>query len=203
MHCLLSFQHRLSDFVSWFGSCQHVCSVTQLWHFYRLRGNAMCLPVLSPRRLNCLRASTPVISIENSVFPSLMLTWRPCASHVSSTILQKRACRIHKRHRVVGFKRKTHVIHKREIGKRGGDPVSGVMLSVLIDTCLCFRRHVPGWLCRVVHDLFPDSVLLASCSYFAQHLFVHQVEGNTSQRAPLSTASFRPYNQIIIVWHLV
>ena len=38
------------------------------------------------RRLNCLRAPTPVISIENSVFPSFMLTRRPCASHVSSTI---------------------------------------------------------------------------------------------------------------------
>ena len=69
---------------------------------------------------------------------------------------------------------------------------SGVMPGVLIDTCLCFRRHVPGWLCG-------DSMLLASCSYFAQHLFVHQVEGNTSQRTPLSTATFRPYNQIVIV----
>ena len=33
--------------------------------------------------------------------------------------LQQRACRVHKRHRVVGFKRKTRVIHKRDISKRG------------------------------------------------------------------------------------
>ena len=38
------------------------------------------------RRLNCLRAPTPVISIENSVFPSFMLTRRPCVSQVSSAI---------------------------------------------------------------------------------------------------------------------
>ena len=116
--------------------------------------------------------------------------------------LQQRGSRIHKRHWIVGFKRK----HASSTNVTSASVVvtqfSSVMLGVLIDTCLCFRRHVPG-LCRVVHDLFPDSMLLASCSYFAQHLFVHQVEGNTSQRAPLSAAAFRPYNQIVVVWHLV
>ena len=77
---------------------------------------------------------------------------------------------IHKTHRVVGFKRKTRIIHKRDINKRGGDPVSSVMLGVLIDACLCFRRHVPGWLWRVVDGLFPDSMFLASCSYFSQRV---------------------------------
>ena len=98
----------------------------------------------------------------------------PYASHVSSTICISVLAEF-----TIDtvFKRKTRVIHKRDISQRGGDPVSSVMLGVLFDTCLCFRRHVPGWLCRVVRDLFRDFLLFAAvrifrntCSYIRQYL---------------------------------
>ena len=112
--------------------------------------------------------------------------------------LQQHGSRVHERHRLSASNEK----HASSTNVTSAS-VAVIQFGELINTCLCFRRHVPGWLCRVVHDLIPDSMLLASCSYFAQHLFVHQVEGNTSQRTPLSTATFCPHDQIVIVWHLV
>ena len=132
-----------------------------------------------------------------------MLTRSPCASQVSTTILKQCACFIHKRHRVISFEREARVIHKRDIGQHSTDPVSSVRLRGRFDACSGLGRRTPERLRRVVHDLRPDAFLFASCSYFAQHLFVHQVECNACWRAPLSVASFRSHNRVVIALHLI
>ena len=61
-------------------------------------------------------------------------------------LFAQRGSRIHKRHWVVGFERKTRVIHKRDISKRGGDPVrvscSSIRAFASEDT---FQGGCAGW----------------------------------------------------------
>ena len=148
MFCLPSLQRRLSDFASWFGSCQHVCSVTQLSHLYPSSWKCN-VPFLSSlhRRLNCLRAPTPVISIENSVFPSFMLTGRPCASHVSSTICNSVLAEF-----------------TRDTGLSASNEKDASSTSVTSASLLVIQFRVSCWVCSSIRAFAPEDTFHCGCA---------------------------------------